>query len=44
MTPAQLTALAHPCLLAAQSLHPRFGRRLYEGDASILLTVNRGYE
>jgi hypothetical protein len=36
------TALAHPCLLADETTHPRFGHLLPQG--SLVLTVNAGYE
>lgn len=42
MNIAQRTALAHPCLLADETLHPRFRRLCRFG--SIILTVNTGYE
>ena len=42
MTPAQAIALAHPCLLAGETVHPRF--RSVSGAWSIVLTVNAGYE
>ena len=41
MTPAEV-ALAHHCRLAAETLHPRFRRKV--GLFSIVLTVNSGYE
>lgn len=42
MTPAQSTALAHPCLLAGETYHPRFRSR--SGAWSLVLTINTGYE
>lgn len=39
---AQATAIAHPCLLAQETAHPRFAHLADEG--SVVLTVNRGYE
>jgi hypothetical protein len=42
MTPAQSIALAHPCLLAGETVHPRFGSR--HGAWSQVLTINTGYE
>lgn len=38
----QQIALAHPCYLAGQTVHPRFGSR--HGSVSLILTVNAGYE
>lgn len=35
-------AMAHPCALAAETLHPRFSRRA--GLVSVVLTLNFGYE
>jgi hypothetical protein len=42
MTPAQALALAHPCFLAGQTVHPRYGYR--QGRCSVMLTVNAGWE
>jgi hypothetical protein len=42
MMPAQRIALANPCLLAAETMHPRF--RSQHGAWSLVLTVNTGYE
>lgn len=42
MNEHQQTALEHPCLLAVESLHPRFAYA--SGIHSVLLTVNAGYE
>jgi hypothetical protein len=38
----QATALRHPCLLAEETAHPRFGHVLSIG--TLVLTVNSGYE
>ena len=42
MTPEQRTALTIPCLLAEETMHPRFARQTALG--SVVLTVNTGYE
>jgi hypothetical protein len=42
-TAAQRTALSYPCLLAEETAHPRFGRRIGR-RATLLLTINAGYE
>jgi hypothetical protein len=42
MTDAQRTAIARPCRLAIECLHPRFRARA--GVYSVVLTVNSGYE
>ena len=42
MNTAQRIALAHPCHLAAETVHPRYGLRV--GSWSLVLTVNTGYE
>lgn len=42
MSRASRTALATPCLLAEETMHPRYGRGTKAG--SIVLTVNAGYE
>jgi hypothetical protein len=39
---AQEVALAHPCYLAGETVHPRF--RQMTGAWSQVLTVNAGYE
>jgi len=39
----QRTALGWHCRLAAETIHPRFARRLPSG-LSVILTVNSGYE
>jgi hypothetical protein len=38
----QRIALAHPCLLPEETLHPRF--RLITRSGSIILTINSGFE
>ena len=38
----QETAILHPCLLAEETAHPRFGLGTRHG--SIVLSVNVGYE
>lgn len=43
MTPAQEIALAHYCLLAGETAHPRFSH-IVNGELSLVLTVNAGYE
>ena len=42
LTQEQRTALRHPCLLAEETAHPRYGSAGPLG--SIVLTVNSGYE
>lgn len=42
MTPPQRIALAHPCYLAGETIHPRF--RSQTGAWSLVLTINTGYE
>lgn len=42
MTPAQQTALEHPCRLGIETLHPRY--MTLRGDHSVTVTVNTGYE
>jgi hypothetical protein len=45
MTRAQQIALAHPCYLAGETMHLRFGPRLVgRNGVSVKLTVNAGYE
>jgi hypothetical protein len=39
---AQQRAFAHPCLLAEETAHPRFGTVTALG--SVVLTINTGYE
>jgi hypothetical protein len=43
VTPAQLAAVAHPCLLAGETTHPRFRHRITDAW-SLVLTINTGYE
>jgi hypothetical protein len=38
----QQIALDHPCLLAEETAHPRFGHVTRTG--SVVLTINTGYE
>jgi hypothetical protein len=38
------TALRHPCLLAIETIHPRYNRKDTRTGYSITLTVNSGYE
>ena len=38
----RLTALAHPCRLAFETVHPRFAWK--ERGLGVILTVNSGYE
>jgi hypothetical protein len=40
MTPEQATALAHPCLLAAETINQRFHH--VKGKWSLVLTINTG--
>ena len=42
MTYDQETAIARPCRLAIETMHPRFRRR--DGKYGVVLTVNAGYE
>lgn len=42
MNAAQKTARRHYCLLAEETIHPRFGRLVPLG--TVVLTVNAGYE
>jgi hypothetical protein len=44
MTDAQKTALEHHCRFAFETAHPRFARYADFGRASVVLTVNSGYE
>lgn len=44
MTPEQEVALAHPCRLAGETVHPRFAHRQRRSPWSLVLTVNYGYE
>ena len=43
MTNAQYIALARPCRLAIETLHPRL-RELHPGGFVVVLSVNTGYE
>jgi hypothetical protein len=38
----QRIALAHPCLLPEETMHPRF--RLLTRTGSVILTINSGFE
>ncbi len=42
MNEQQRVAMAHPCLLGEECVHPRF--RNVVGPYSIIVTVNSGYE
>lgn len=42
MNPQQKTAIENPCRFAFETMQPRF--RVVHGDASIIVTVNFGYE
>jgi hypothetical protein len=42
MTPEQKTALAQPCLLAAEMMQQQFHH--VKGKWSLVLTINTGYE
>jgi hypothetical protein len=42
MNARQRLALTHPCLLACETAHPRYGRS--HGSWTSVLTVNTGYE
>jgi hypothetical protein len=44
MTPWQRTALRHTCRLAGECVNPRFLHLVRRSNASIVLTVNSGYE
>lgn len=44
MTRQQRTAITYHCRLAVETAHPRFGSWLNGGYASLVLTVNSGYE
>ena len=43
VTVPQSVALQHPCFLAADAVHPRFGYVL-SSRLSLVLTINAGYE
>jgi len=42
MKPEHRIALEHHCRLGAETMHPRFAKRI--GSWSAILTVNSGYE
>lgn len=42
MSEQQRIAIASPCLLAEETMHPRF--RLLTRSGSVIVTVNTGYE
>jgi hypothetical protein len=42
--PRHLTALAHHCRFAFETAHPRFAFLDRDGRASVIITVNSGYE
>lgn len=44
MTHAQQIALVHHCRLAVETAHPRFATLINGGFASLVLTLNSGYE
>jgi hypothetical protein len=44
MTPEQKLALAHPCYLAGETMHPRFDPEMATPNVSVKVTVNAGYE
>lgn len=44
MNKHQGTALSHHCRLACETAHPRFGYLAPGGVASVVLSVNSGYE
>jgi hypothetical protein len=44
MNARQRAALAHHCRLAFETAHPRFGYLDRDGNATVVLTVNSGYE
>lgn len=41
-TAMQRIAIEHPCLLAEETMHPRFGLATRSG--TIIVTINSGYE
>jgi hypothetical protein len=43
-TPAQRTAIKNHCRFAFETAQPRFAWRVGEHGASLVLTVNSGYE
>lgn len=44
MNEYQKTALRYHCRLACETAHPRFGYLAPGGTASVVLSVNSGYE
>jgi hypothetical protein len=44
MTPHQVRALRHYCRFAFETAHPRFGWVAAGHAATVILTVNSGYE
>jgi hypothetical protein len=44
MTTHQVRALKHHCRFAFETLHPRFGALVPGHMATVVLTVNSGYE
>ena len=44
MTEAQKIAIENPCRFAFETANPRFGSVLLDGRASLVLSVNSGYE
>lgn len=44
MTKAQQAAIDHHCRFAFETAHPRFASIIDNGGASLVLTVNSGYE
>jgi len=44
VTVHQRAALARPCYLAGETIHPRFSWMVRPGPVSLVLTVNAGYE
>lgn len=44
MTAAQRAAIESPCRFAFETAQPRFAWRVGEHGASLVLTVNSGYE
>lgn len=43
MTELQEMALANPCYLAGETVHPKYAA-VFRPDLSVILTVNAGYE
>jgi len=44
MTPPQRMAFESPCRFAFETAQPRFGWSIDKNGASLVLTVNNGYE